>query len=357
MPRIHRFAPLLLLSVAGLVNGQTDATAVTYTGLPIGPGTGGTMQNHVSDSLYPHGYALDFCGTVNVNGVNNNTTCLQYALNALGGNFTTLEIQPPVFTIGGSANATVGSATAFGVPVITSASFQGLVAGDTIQMWQSPATSGPYYQIQTMGDTTSPPTVLYLYPTGAPSTGTYSWSFQGTTSQVNYVCSSLAWNSPAGTPTALGRVHVWKGANLTCALPPPDSMHVVVDDNVQPITPFASTALPPGTNVTNAAWFNGSVTLMQHVNSALQFIPMGGAVVATDLVGTIKITSGTAVRTFTFFTAYASPPACVVTPQAEPSPTTLKWWVETTTTTMKVKTSAATTAALTFNYICMGNPN
>jgi hypothetical protein len=234
---------LLLVLVVFLWQGsplpaQTDATAVTYTGL------GATaMTNHVSDRLYPYGFAVDFCGTTAVNGSSDNTLCLQNALNATGVNFQSLEIQPPVFSASGSASVS-------GSTVTTTGSFANLAPGDTIQI---PATAGPYYTISSLSSATQ------LTVSGTP-TGT-TWSFQGVSTQVNYFCSStssapLTWN-----PTASGRVHVWKGANLSCALPPADAMHVVIDDNVQPINPFTATALPIGTTVANFAVLNGPASL------------------------------------------------------------------------------------------------
>ncbi|HXM46059.1 MAG TPA: hypothetical protein VN924_32800 [Bryobacteraceae bacterium] len=214
-----------------------DATTVTYT--PLGANA---LPIHVSDRLYPYGFAVDFCGLTNVDGATDNTVCLQNALNATGVNFQSLEIQPPVYSASGSASVS-------GSTVTTTGSFANLTPGDTIQI---PATTGPYYTISSLSSATQ------LTVSGTP-TGT-TWSFHGVSTQVNYVCSgsatALAWN-----PTASGRVHVWKGANLSCALPPADAMHVVIDDNVQPINPFTATALPIGTTVANFAVLNGPASL------------------------------------------------------------------------------------------------
>ena len=76
-----------------------------YTGLPQGPYASGATQVHVSDRLYPYGFALDFCYG-QVDGTSDNAACLQNALNALGVNFHSLEIQPSVISPGGQANLT-----------------------------------------------------------------------------------------------------------------------------------------------------------------------------------------------------------------------------------------------------------
>lgn len=64
-----------------------------------------------------------------------------------------------------------------------------------------------------------------------------------TQSQTNYYCTSLGTTWP--NPTA--RVHIWKGATVSCAFPPADTTHIIQDDNQAPIVPW-STATFPSTN-------------------------------------------------------------------------------------------------------------
>jgi hypothetical protein len=81
---------------------------------------------------------------------------------------------------------------------------------------------------------------------------------------------------------------------------------------------------------------------------------------SNDLAGTITISAtSSAFHTFSG-TGYASAPACVATPTADPTVSAVPtWWVTTTTTAVTVHTHSALGAGntLTFNYVCIGNPN
>ncbi|HLI35499.1 MAG TPA: hypothetical protein VKW70_10670 [Terriglobia bacterium] len=72
----------------------------------------------------------------------------------------------------------------------------------------------------------------------------------------------------------------------------------------------------------------------------------------SDIAGVIALSSATS-ASYTFSTAYASAPVCVVSPTSNPG--TATWWVTTTTTAVTVNASAAST--LNFNYHCVGDPN
>ena len=62
----------------------------------------------------------------------------------------------------------------------------------------------------------------------------------GTTTSSNYYCLSLGTTWAA----AQSRVHIWKGANLSCALPAADATHIIQDDNLAIINPWPSAGLP-----------------------------------------------------------------------------------------------------------------
>lgn len=62
----------------------------------------------------------------------------------------------------------------------------------------------------------------------------------GSTTSNNYVCTSLGTTWAA----AQSRVHIWKGAALSCALPPADGTHIIQDDNLAPINPWPSAVQP-----------------------------------------------------------------------------------------------------------------
>jgi hypothetical protein len=62
----------------------------------------------------------------------------------------------------------------------------------------------------------------------------------GATTSSNYYCTSLGTTWAA----AQSRVHIWKGASLSCALPPADATHIIQDDNLASINPWPSAGLP-----------------------------------------------------------------------------------------------------------------
>ena len=74
---------------------------------------------------------------------------------------------------------------------------------------------------------------------------------------------------------------------------------------------------------------------------------------AKDIAGTIAIVAGTSAA-HTFSTAYGSAPICTLSPITDPG-LTQTWWVTTSTTV--VTANISTSATITFNYICVGNPN
>jgi hypothetical protein len=71
-----------------------------------------------------------------------------------------------------------------------------------------------------------------------------------------------------------------------------------------------------------------------------------------EVAGTISIVAANNLS-FAFVTAYAQAPICTISPRANPGGVT--YWVTSTTATVKVNLSAVST--LSFNYICVGNPN
>lgn len=74
--------------------------------------------------------------------------------------------------------------------------------------------------------------------------------------------------------------------------------------------------------------------------------------VSQDLAGTISLTAATS-ASHTFAGAFASAPACIITPTS--SLGTTAWWV--TTTTLAVTANVSVASTVTFNYVCIGNPN
>ena len=62
----------------------------------------------------------------------------------------------------------------------------------------------------------------------------------GAVTSNNYYCTTLGTTWAA----AQSRVHIWKGATLSCALPPADATHIIQDDNLETINPWPSAGLP-----------------------------------------------------------------------------------------------------------------
>lgn len=74
----------------------------------------------------------------------------------------------------------------------------------------------------------------------------------------------------------------------------------------------------------------------------------------SDIAGTITITSPATTGTYTYATAYASAPVCVLTPTSDPT-TAAFFWATATTTVLTANIKV--TQTITFNFQCVGNPN
>lgn len=72
----------------------------------------------------------------------------------------------------------------------------------------------------------------------------------------------------------------------------------------------------------------------------------------TPITGTVALSSETSHSAS--FTAYGSPPACTITPITDPT-SVGTWWV--TSTTNSVTANVHSSGSITFNFICVGNPN
>lgn len=78
---------------------------------------------------------------------------------------------------------------------------------------------------------------------------------------------------------------------------------------------------------------------------------------ASDMAGTVTITNPATTGAVTFATAYSNAPSCVITPTSNQIATVVSWWVTTSTTAVTANVQTTPGAAITFNYICFGNPN
>lgn len=74
----------------------------------------------------------------------------------------------------------------------------------------------------------------------------------------------------------------------------------------------------------------------------------------SDTSGKISVASPAAQVSYEFAKQWAQPPICTVTPTSDPTAAG-NWWVTTSTSRLTVNLKKG--ASLTFNYICVGNPN
>ena len=72
-----------------------------------------------------------------------------------------------------------------------------------------------------------------------------------------------------------------------------------------------------------------------------------------DVAGTIVIASGTS-ASVSFAMPFSSAPICTLTPASDPT-SVGGWWV--TATGSGITANVKNAGAITFNYVCAGNPN
>lgn len=102
-------------------------------------------------------------------------------------------------------------------------------------------------------------------------------------------------------------------------------------------------------NNTANAYVGASSTITGPVTAGAQ-LDQGAA---NRWAGTVSITADVT-GSLTFATSYAAAPVCTVTPTSDPG-SGVRYWVTSSPAAITVNTSS--TATLTFNYICVGNPN
>jgi Repeat of unknown function (DUF5907) len=73
-----------------------------------------------------------------------------------------------------------------------------------------------------------------------------------------------------------------------------------------------------------------------------------------DIAGTITLSATSSSASHTFSRAFSSTPVCVLSPTSKP-PSGESWWV--TATATAVTANVTTAAAISFNYVCVGNPS
>jgi hypothetical protein len=108
---------------------------------------------------------------------------------------------------------------------------------------------------------------------------------------------------------------------------------------------------------------NGSLELKPYLNLNLAagdfaFTKGAGQHILTasannDTSGQLRVSSATS-ASYTFVTVWSAPPACALTPTSDPTAIGA-WWVTTSTSTLTA--NLHTRGTITFNYVCVGNPN
>jgi len=77
----------------------------------------------------------------------------------------------------------------------------------------------------------------------------------------------------------------------------------------------------------------------------------------SDVSGTITISNPATTGAVNFATAYSNAPSCVITPTTNQLSTILSYWVTTATGSITANVQIAPSSAITFTYLCTGNPN
>lgn len=175
-----------------------------------------------------------------------------------------------------------------------------------------------------------------------PASAADSWTIQDVTGAGTNPVSTLTF-SHSGSSTATPNAQI----SLNGMMVAPNSITTPAGNTLilKTTTPSAGVYIAPG----GTARVGIGSTGMTFEQTGDHFT---NAAANSDLAGTIVITSATSVSQ-TFATAYTAAPVCVLTPTSNPG--SLTWWVTTTTTSVTANLSASGT--VTFNYICMGNPN
>lgn len=112
------------------------------------------------------------------------------------------------------------------------------------------------------------------------------------------------------------------------------------------------------TNATCGAGSGAIISLTQDTNGSLQSPAYTTNLLRqiasnSDLAGTIAISSGTS-ASHSFATTHSVAPSCTIVPLSDPG-IGVRWWVTSSTTAVTAHLSAA--VVITFNYLCIGNPN
>jgi Repeat of unknown function (DUF5907) len=95
----------------------------------------------------------------------------------------------------------------------------------------------------------------------------------------------------------------------------------------------------------------GTASAPQVVSTHLSHLNQNSG--SNDVAGTIAISAATS-ASHTFAVAFAAAPICAITPTSMPA-SGVRWSVAATTT--QVTATMSSSGTLTFNYICVGNPN
>lgn len=332
-------APTLVFSGGGGSGAAATANMVASTSLSCNSGSGYTIGT--------------FTITNQGSGYTSNPT--------LATNAPANEITPPhvltaeVFTVGGTLNQTSVNSTGTGQVVINgsaNAGTGGLIVGSgSANAGAAAATIDDNGQMDRFAAVGSPTTINDEYWIGGVDqwidergTGSYALRCQVCTTPTNmlslFVNGSINLNSAAGTTTGVtinnsstsgtGGFTVYEGGS---------NSNVVA----MSVSGVGAVATAGNVSVGNGVSGTGNLVVGSHLNQAATADFAGSCTMTTTSCGV------------GFFHSWSSTPACVATPQGTTPVIGLSWTVGYSGGTATVYASTANT--LTWNVICVGNPN
>lgn len=117
-----------------------------------------------------------------------------------------------------------------------------------------------------------------------------------------------------------------------------------------------------GGSISNNSTLAGAQVLFDGATGNMSFNTSKGQhfnaqAAASDMTGTVTITNPATTGALSFNVAYTNAPSCIITPTTNQLLTVISYWVTTSTTAVTANVQTTPTSALTFNYVCHGNPN
>lgn len=178
---------------------------------------------------------------------------------------------------------------------------------------------------------------------------------QYTSASSPFLDSGSATSSGNNSPynASLAAVSAWINRKFGVNNAAPSAQLDVITQDASTIGFSVKAAASPAQNLWQV--LNSTGVVQAKIDSGFNFSTTGHhnqAAANGDTAGQISISSATS-GSKTFGAAYSSAPACTASPTSNPG--SVVWWVTSSTTSVTVNLSASST--ITFNYVCVGNPN